>query len=262
MLRLFGFAALAPAPVAAPTVAPAPAPVVAHADQGVRDAIRDLISGKVTRYIDRKTDRTAVEAFYSARDYAPLWIADGMPSERAKQAIAHLNSADADAMDPADYPTPAIKAGADAAGLADAEMRLTASALTYARHATLGRVHYSRVSADITYNQVAPESVDVLAKLANAKDTAAVLDSYQPPQPAYRALRKKLAEVRGRKGDAGPEKVSGGPVLKLVTDKKGHTVLMQDERVPLLRSRLGLAPVKDDLFYDKPLADAGASPKG
>jgi murein L,D-transpeptidase YcbB/YkuD len=247
---------VAPAPVAAPAAAPSPAPVVAHADQGVRDAIRDLISGKVTRYIDRKTDRTAVEAFYSARDYAPLWIADGNSSARAKQAIAHLNSADADAMDPADYPTPTIKAGADAAALADAEMRLTASALTYARHATLGRVHYSRVSADITYNQVAPESVDVLAKLANAKDAAAVLDSYQPPQPAYRALRKKLADVRGHKGDAGPEKVPGGPVLKLVSDKKGQTVLMQDERVPALRAKLGLAPVKDDLFYDKPLADA------
>ncbi len=162
-------------------------------------------------------------------------------------------------MDPADYPTPTIKAGADAAALADAEMRLTASALTYARHATLGRVHYSRVSADITYNQVAPESVDVLAKLANAKDAAAVFDSYQPPQPAYRALRKKLADVRGHKGDAGPEKVSGGPVLKLVTDKKGQTVLMQDERVPLLRAKLGLDPVKDDLFYDKPLADAVAA---
>ena len=41
-----------------------------------------------------------------------------------------------------------------------------------------------------------------------------------------------------------------------MTDKKGHTILMQDERVPVLRARLDLEPVKDDLFYDKPLADA------
>ena len=33
---------------------------------------------------------------------------------------------------------------------------------------------------------------------------------------------------------------------------------MQDERVPLLRERLGLPAVRDDLFYDKPLADAVA----
>jgi murein L,D-transpeptidase YcbB/YkuD len=256
--------AVAPAPVAAPSVAPAPAPVVApvvvaNPDQPLRDAIRELVSGKLTRLIDRKTDRTAVEAFYSSRDYAPLWIADGSPSERAKQAIAHLNTADADAMDPADYPTPVIKAGTDPAALADAEMRLTASALTYTRHATLGRVHYSRVSGDITYNQVAPDSLDVLAKLATAKDAAAVLDSYQPPHAQYKALRKKLADVRGHKGEAGPEKIAAGQTLKLVTDKKGHTVLMQDERVPVLRARLNLDPVKDDLFYDKPLADAVAA---
>ena len=252
-------AAPAPAAVAAPTAVPAPAPVVAHADQPLRDAIRELISGKVTRFIDRKTDRTAVEAFYASRDYAPLWIAESAASARAKHAIAHLNSADADAMDPSDYPTPVIKAGADPAALADAEMRLTASALAYARHATLGRVHYSRVSGDITYNQVAPDSLDLLTRLANAKDTAAVLDSYQPPHAAYRALRKKLADIRGHKGDAGPQKFASGAVLKLVTDKKGKTILMQDERVPLLRVRLGLDPVKDDLFYDKPLADAVAA---
>jgi murein L,D-transpeptidase YcbB/YkuD len=65
--------------------------------------------------------------------------------------------------------------------------------------------------------------------------------------------------VRGHKGDAGPAKIGAGPVLKLVTDKKGRTILMQDERVPELRTRLGLDPVKDDLFYDKPLADAVAA---
>src|SRR6185503_13428008 len=156
-------------------------------------------------------------------------------------------------------PTPIIKAGADPAALADAELRLTASALTYARHATLGRVHYSRVSGDITYNQVAPEPLEVLSKLATAKDAAAVLDSYQPPHAQYKALRKKLADVRGHKGDAGPAKIGSGPVLKLVADKKGRTILMQDERVPVLRARLGLDPVSDDLFYDKPLADAVAA---
>jgi murein L,D-transpeptidase YcbB/YkuD len=252
--------AAAPAPVAAPSVAPAPAPViVANPDQPVRDAIRDLVSAKLTRFVDRKAERTAIEAFYSARNYEPLWVANGAASEPAKQAIAHLNAADADGFDPADYPTPVIRAGADPASLAEAELRLSVSALTYARHAQMGRVHFSRVSGDITYNLVPPEPVEVLAKLSTAKDAAAALDSYQPPQPAYRALRKKLADVRGRKGDAGPEKIPAGQNLKLVTDKKGQTILMQDERVPQLRARLGLEPVKDYLFYDKPLADAVAA---
>jgi murein L,D-transpeptidase YcbB/YkuD len=161
-------------------------------------------------------------------------------------------------MDPADYPVPSIQAGATPAALAEAEMRLTESVLDYARHAQMGRVHYSRVSADIYYEQTAPVPLELLSRLATGQDAASVLDSYQPPQPAYRALRKKLAEVRGRKGDAGPEQVARGPVLALVTDKKKQTILMQDERVPLLRERLGLAEVRGDMFYDKPLADAVA----
>jgi murein L,D-transpeptidase YcbB/YkuD len=48
-------------------------------------------------------------------------------------------------------------------------------------------------------------------------------------------------------------------VLELATDKKTkQTTLMADERVPQLREKLGLPAVRDDLFYDKPLADAVA----
>jgi murein L,D-transpeptidase YcbB/YkuD len=48
-------------------------------------------------------------------------------------------------------------------------------------------------------------------------------------------------------------------LLEVATDKRTRrTVLMQDERVPLLRERLGLPAVRDDLFYDQPLADAVA----
>jgi murein L,D-transpeptidase YcbB/YkuD len=232
---------------------------VVHADQPVRDALRELIGGKLARIIDRKPDRTAVEAFYSSRDYEPLWVGPGGATERAKQAMKHLRNADADGMDPADYPVPAIQADAAPAASAEAEMRLTASVLDYARQAQMGRVHYSRVSGDIYYEQTAPAPLEILSRLAAGKNAADALDSYQPPQPAYKALRKKLAEVRGRKGDAGPEQMARGTVLELSTDKRSkQTILMQDERVPALRAKLGLPAVRDDMFYDKPLADAVA----
>jgi murein L,D-transpeptidase YcbB/YkuD len=217
--------------------------------------LRELVTAKLARM----TDRAAIEAFYSGRSYAPLWIANGTANANAKAAIKRLNSADEDGLDPADYPTPAIKAGAEPAALADAELRLTLSALTYARHAQVGRVHYSRVASDIVYKLETPEPAEVLSRLAAASDVDAALESYQPPQPAYKALREKLAEVRNSKTDPNAGRIANGPTLELGKDKRGSTILMQDERVTALRERLGLPAVKGDTFYDKPLVDAVAA---
>jgi len=105
-------AAAPPAATAAPAVSPAPAPVVVSVDQPVMDALRGLISTRLSRTIERKAERTAVEAFYSSHDYAPIWFGINGPTERARQAMAHLRNADADGMDPADYPLPNVAAAA------------------------------------------------------------------------------------------------------------------------------------------------------
>src|SRR5262249_29061112 len=202
--------------------------------------------GKLDRLIERKNERKPIEAFYAARNYAPLWSDNGAANARAKAAIARLKDADADGLDPADYPTPDLAAAATPEALADVEIRLTASVLNYARHARVGRVHYSRVSADIDYNLVPPEPAEVLGKMADARDAGEALGSYNPPHEGYRLLREKLAEARGRTGDTGPARIAAGPVLK---------VGMQDARVPLLRERLGLADA-DNTSYDKLLAEA------
>ena len=118
-----------------------------------------------TRFVDRKDDRTGGRGVLPDAQYAPLWVDDGA-LERARQGgdRAICACVDADGLDPADYPTPRFKAGAEPAALAEAELRLTARVLTFARHAQIGRVHFSRVSGDIIYDQVAPEPADVLAQ--------------------------------------------------------------------------------------------------
>jgi murein L,D-transpeptidase YcbB/YkuD len=242
------------APPADPTTtatipATQPAATLAEADQPVADKLREYLTGKADRFIDRKS-RPAVEAFYAARNYAPLWIDRGNAGERAQAVAAFLAKVDADGLDPADYLLPAVKAGADAAALAEAELKTTATVLTYARHAQIGRVHYSRISSDIAFNLVAPEPPDVLGGVANTKDVAAALERFNPPHAGYKALKAKLAELRGGRGDAAPKRIEQGPVLKL-----GKTA-MQDPRVPLLRQRLGVAEEPGNTTYDKPLADA------
>jgi L,D-transpeptidase YcbB len=252
-------AAPAPAPPAAATPPAAPAAVSPPAEPAkeiaatppapldpVAEKLRDLLAGKVDRVLERKNERKPIEAFYAARNFAPLWIDSGAANARAKAVIARLGQADAEGLDPSDYPTPDFAAATTPDALAEAEIRLTAAVLTYARHASTGRVHYSRISADIDYHLVPPEPAEVLAKMAEAGDAGKALGSYNPPHEAYRRLREKLAEARGRTGDSGPARIAAGPVLKIG---------VQDSRVPQLRERLGLS-AEDDITFDKALADA------
>ncbi len=220
------------------------ASAAADANAAVTDQLRDLANGKFDRVFGGKRDRAAFEAFYSGRNYAPLWMTDGKPNSRAKDAVAYLGRVDADGLDPADYPVPNLSSLTNPAALAEAEIRLSASVVTFAHHAQVGRVHWSRVSGDILYEQKAPTPAEVLAGIAEAADTAQALAAYEPRSPGYLALKAKLAELHAGK-DAGQAPFPNGPMLKIG---------MQDERIPQLRERLGVNG--DATTYDKALADA------
>src|SRR5215831_3615782 len=233
-----------PAVATPPAAAPAEAPALTI-DQRIAEKLHDMFGGRVDRILDRKA-KDSVESFYAARNYAPIWIENGAENARGKAAAAYLGGVSADGLDPGDYAIPSF-ANADPGALAEAELKLTATVLTYARHAQIGRVHYSRVSADIYYDLAAPEPGAVLTKLADAKDIAAALDGFNPPHAGYKALKAKLAEARGRNGEPGRARISLGKALK-----PG----MEDPRVPLLRERLGVAGDKADTAYDKVVGEA------
>ncbi len=233
-------------PEAAPPAANAAAAAPPGPDAVIAEQLRDLSNGKFDRFIGSKKDRAQIEAFYASRNYAPLWMADGKVAPRTTAAIEYLRHVDADGLDPADYPVPNFAGLSTPADLAEAEIKLTAAVVTYARHASIGRVHWSRVSADIEYSTPAAEPADVLAALAGASDIAATLDSYEPQTPGYRALKAKLADIRAGKIDKSKPGIAGGPVLKIG---------MADERVSALRERLGLA-ANQSTAYDKALAEA------
>jgi murein L,D-transpeptidase YcbB/YkuD len=246
-----------PTTTAAPVVAPATpakdvaaAPAVNPADQPIADRLREQVTGKLAKMFDRKNEKTAVEAFYSGRNYAPAWIQNGTETPRAKAAIARLKNADQDGLDPLDYVTPDFAKATSPEALADADLKLTDAVLTYARHAQTGRVHVSRVAADIDYKLEYPEPADILTKVTTGADVAAVLDSYNPQHTGYKALKAKLAELR-RKTEDRVNQISDGPVLKLA--KKD---VMQDPRVPALRARLGVTGDATDQRYDAKVAEA------
>ena len=245
----------------APSAEPANTATVsttASPDNPVADKLRELITGRqLDRLVSRKADRAGIEAYYSAHNYAPLWLSNNAANERAKAAIAYMAQADAVGLDPSDYPTPDFKSATTTDALAEAELKLTASALTFARHAQVGRINFTRVGADIQYDLIAPEPTDVLTKLADGNDAAKVLDGFNPPLAEFKALKAKLAELR--KGPVVSDtKVENKPEQPRVHVPDGKILRpgMKDARVVALRKRLAIAGDKENPLYDDAVRDA------
>jgi murein L,D-transpeptidase YcbB/YkuD len=191
-------------PAAAPATAPeeaAPPPnplaLLDPADRVIAEQIRDLLAAQSERIFAGKKERAAVEAFYQNRNLAPLWLDKGVENARAKAVIARLKHADSDGLNAADYKTPNFAGPGSANALAEAELRLTQTVLTYARHVQAGRFPYSRVSRNMELMQAPPEPGEVLEQIAAAADAGKTLDAFSPQHEPYRRLKTMLAELRG-----------------------------------------------------------------
>lgn len=230
---------------------------VPAADQPVADKLKDIIGAKASHHFDRKNERAAVEKFYGARDFAPVWTQAGSLTAAAKGVIARLKDAASDGLNPADYPVPDFAAATTPDALADAELKLTASMFDYARQAQSGRMHWSQVSADILYPEHPVDPNEVLAKVTTAADASAALVSYNPPQKLYKELKAKLAQLRGQ-GDGPVIEITEGSALKYTParGKKQAEIVMQDPRVPQLRAKLGITENASDDHYDATVAEA------
>lgn len=228
---------------------PAAQPAVAVADQDFSDRLRDLITGRnADRFFARRNERIAAETFYKQRNYEPLFVAERKQSPRGASVVAYLANVDEDGLTPSDYPAPSFKTN-DLDALAEAELRLAGEILEYARHASIGRVHFSRISNDIGFELDTPEPADILANVANAADIKLVLDSYQPQHPQYKKLKAELAKARGRSEKPAEEtvRIPDGPKLSANGD---------DPRVPLLRKRLKIAGDPNSTRYDQDVVEA------
>jgi murein L,D-transpeptidase YcbB/YkuD len=219
-------------------------------DAQIAPKLKEIVTSKqLDKRIERPADRRAIEAFYAARGYAPLWVHEGRLTAQAKAAIGKLKNAADDGLDVADYPVPEFGTinGADA--LAAGDLKLTESVLTYTRHLAVGRIAPTRVSAEVEYGDHTPDPDDVLKKLASASDAGATIESYNPPSQGFRALKAKLAELRtgNASADVGPARIPDGPTIKFG---------MKDARVPQLREKLGLHGKPADILYDKALYNA------
>src|SRR5680860_1073533 len=120
--------------------------------------------------------------------------------------------------------------------LADAEIKISAAVVEYAKDARGGRLEPLSLSKNLDPTLFLPNPAEVIAFIAVRSDPAAYLRSFQPSQPQFEALRQKL--LAARKGDAPvaakPEIVviPDGPLLKLGVDNPQVALVRQRLKVP------------------------------
>jgi hypothetical protein len=119
-------------------------------DRAVAEKIRDLLAAKADKIFASKKERTAVDAFYQNRNFAPLWLDKGhrectsQGGDRPHESGRCRRPRD-QRLQGSDLRRPERP---DA--LAEAELKLTQTVLTYARHLQAGRFPYTRVSNTIS----------------------------------------------------------------------------------------------------------------
>ncbi|WP_243374683.1 L,D-transpeptidase family protein [Microvirga solisilvae] len=234
---------------------PEAAPVTALMQQDVlRIAMQNLLASDAAMRdlrLNRK-ERESLTAFYAQAERPLAWAQDGAFTPAAMGVVARLKAADEDGLDSTSYPLPDLKLlkSASPAQWAEADLKLSASVIRYARDARGGRIDPSSLSKLATPKLAIPEAAEVLRKVAFAKDANAALSSYNPSHAGYRALRERLADLRASHPSQPSVRVPKGPALR---------VGMKDPRVPLIRARFNLKDDSDQNVYDERLASAVAA---
>ncbi|MHA1547343.1 MAG: L,D-transpeptidase family protein [Alphaproteobacteria bacterium] len=197
-------------------------------------------AGRHGEFLDKK-DAAAVAEFYSSNGHSLVWSEQQGLTEDAVGIADRLRNASADGLDPAAYPAPASERFANIVEMARADVMLSRSIVTYARHAYGGRLIPAKISSNIDYQTNTVDPISVLADVSSADQPVENLAAYNPTRPEFGALRRRLAEVRASSQER-PPFIPAGRFMQL-----GKT----DPRVVTLRERLGLsAAVEDPELFD------------
>ena len=196
-----------------------------------------------------------IEAHYIASGYEPIWIEDGKASKKAEDMVEMINLSYEDGLEPNDYDADELfqKLGAsDDSSLADLEIHLATTSVSYAQHMNAGRLNPNQVNREIVIYPNAVGADSILGNIRRTSSLKAYIRLLAPLTPRYERLRNALASYRRIEANGGWTTVPEGEVLK--PD-------MSDERVPALRARMVQAgllegEVTDSQLYDEALVAA------
>ena len=173
--------------------------------EALRITVEDRLSANSSASSARKTEQSALVEYYAVPDQHLLWIDENGLNERGKAIIAEIKKADDYGLRASDYalPDPNGFNANDAKAtdwLADAEIKVSYAVLDYARDARGGRIDPQRLSENLDPTLALPDPSEVIRSIEIRSDPATYLRSFQPDQPQFEALRRKLIELRSASG--------------------------------------------------------------
>src|SRR5215472_16915534 len=199
----------------------------------IRINLLDLLANEPSLPLPIRQRREALEAYYQAFGGELLWLA----SSRANAFISRLKNAEADGLDPNDYPSKQLATlsatgpSADKRGLAIIELYFTSAFLEYASDLKVGRFLPSKVDPNFFIEGRTIDQLYALKVLGQTESIDRFFDAWQPSGPRYAALRTVLAKYRALAAKGGWSSVPLGDAIR-----PGMT----DPRVPAIRARLSI----------------------
>ncbi|WP_168201803.1 L,D-transpeptidase family protein [Phreatobacter aquaticus] len=164
----------------------------------------ERVAQQLRLMLARGNDRAlqAFAAFYLARAYQPLFVADGVLSPRGQAAVTRLSQSGDDGLDPAAFLVSLPEGARNAEAVAKLELALARAVATFAAQASGGRTDPRKLSSNYDVTPPRIEVAEALAEVAKAREPGAVfaaLDGFNPPHEGFRKLRAKLIEMRGER---------------------------------------------------------------
>jgi murein L,D-transpeptidase YcbB/YkuD len=171
----------------------------------LRAALGAFLTDPKGPLVASKDDRTALAGIYPPGAEAPLWLGpDLRPTETATAALALLNDAEAEGLEPPAYSAPMLtaKAAMLAAGAsipsesASFDISMSLSMMRYLRQFHRGRVNPREIGFLVSLPEDPHDYAELVREAATQSRLKEVLATVMPPLVQHRALRSMLPKYR------------------------------------------------------------------
>ena len=149
----------------------------------------------------KRTAKQTLAAFYANSDQLPLWVSKQGLLKTTHSVIAEFKHADAYGLRPKDFMITKPSGPLSPAQLADFELKMTKTALKYAKYARGGRIDPLTLSRFQDRVPVLPAPEIVLASLDDSDDPVTTLRAFHPQHAQFKALRHELMKKIAAKGE-------------------------------------------------------------